>query len=224
MDVSAAQHRLIVLERRLRRMQVVVVLLVAAASGALLLGTTPLSRVFDEVRAQRFILQNELAQTRGIWESADGQASLTLFDVNLRPRLRIQVSDDDRSEVQFLDKQQQVALAMYARGDESSLVIFDGERKARLVAGRDGNVPHVSLLDPSEAVRMRMQAVDKEAKLLLFDDSGRERFQLYTLGDMAGLGVKDDAGRQRIIISEIPGDGPVILMRDGDRKTIFQAP
>jgi hypothetical protein len=47
---------------------------------------------------------------------------------------------------------------------------------------------------------------------------------MYTLDDMAGLGVKDDAGRQRVIISEIPGDGPVFLMRDGDRKTIFQAP
>jgi hypothetical protein len=223
MDVPSRDCNIELLERRVTHLQLVVVLLILSGIAVMLMGST-LPQAFGELRAQRFILQNDLGQPRGLWAVSNGEAFLTLYDSKLQPRLRVAVSEKDRPEVLLLDAGEQVSLAITADGAASRILMFDRARKARVVVEHEGDAPRMSLLDGSETERIRLTAATDESKILVFDKTGRERFQLFTLDDAAGLGVKDDAGRQRIVISEIPGTGPVLLMRDGDRQTIFKAP
>lgn len=109
-------------------------------SGAIILdpslvrGSTQLER---EVRAQRFMLEDQDGNMRGLWQlAADGTVRLSIHDASGQGRLNISVLQDGAPGISFVDEDDRRRVVLGLLPDETSTLVFaDGGGVARAVLG-----------------------------------------------------------------------------------------
>ncbi len=188
----------------------------------MLMGMQP--RAFGEIRAEEFILQDEMGRICGLWAATDQGTYLTMFDRRNTPRIRLMLNNKDQQRIEFLDGNEEIQCTMMCNEVGPHVIMFDQNHKLRLALGDDGKSVGAHLFDSNQVQRIEIATEDNSARLRLSDQESRERLQLYTLSEHFGFAMKDTEGKNRLLISEVPDSGPLIIVRDKDNKTLYTAP
>ena len=111
-----------------------------ALSGAIILDpglVAGLSGGGSEVHAQRFVLEDEQGNLRGLWQLNDGgTVRLSIHDVGSRPRMNLSVLEDGAPGISFADDADRRRLVLGLLPDQTSTLVFaDGNGIPRSVLG-----------------------------------------------------------------------------------------
>ena len=111
-----------------------------ALSGAIILDpglVAGLSGLSSEVRAHRFVLEDENGKLRGLWQlNDDGAVRLSIHDDAGRSRMNLSVLDDGAPGISFADEADRRRVVLGLLPDQTSTLVFaDGNGVLRAVLG-----------------------------------------------------------------------------------------
>jgi hypothetical protein len=165
---------------------------------------------FKEIRAARFIVEDENGHTRGVLSSSDGPnadergPALSLLDENGLPRAMLMVSKDGP------------ALRMY-----------DENRKLRMLLVSVKGGTSLSLQDENQTPRAGLAFLDKEGQSImgLHDGNGKVRacVDMDTRTGWPAVRLLDEKGEGRIALVLLK-EGPVVRLYGAGKKQIWSAP
>ena len=101
---------------------------------ALIRGSTALG---SEVRAHRFMLEDEAGTLRGLWQlDEEGTVRLSIHDAAGRPRMNLAVLEDGAPGISFADESDRRRVVLGLLPDQTSTLVFaDGAGVPRAVLG-----------------------------------------------------------------------------------------
>jgi prepilin-type processing-associated H-X9-DG protein len=176
------------LERAQKRIRWTHSLLVAGLIGSLVLSGAiifdpgvlrGLSGVGTEVRAHRFVLEDEDGNLRGLWQlDDDGTVRLSVHDVAGRPRMNLVVRDDGAPGISFVDESDRRRVVLGLLPDQTSTLVFaDGSGVPRAVLGTSGKgSANLLFADGRGVSRVSLGLDETGAANLILPDSGGDSY------------------------------------------------
>jgi len=111
-----------------------------ALSGAIIFDPAlvrGLTEIGSEVRARRFILEDDQGNLRGLWQIDDaGTVRLSIHDPTGRPRMNLAVLADGAPGMSFADESDRRRIVLGLLPDETATLVFaDGSSVPRAILG-----------------------------------------------------------------------------------------
>jgi hypothetical protein len=125
-----------------------------------------------EVRANRFVLEDENGQVRAALSVSKDGPWLSMFDENGKTRAELRVSKV---------------------GPGLSLLDEKGKPRAALCVSKDG--PWLDLFDENGKTRAELNAIKHGPQLALYDENGKNRAALSVIKDGPTLKLADENGK-----------------------------
>jgi hypothetical protein len=143
-------------------------------STVILMGQVPANQ---EVKAQKFSLQDARGKTRAMLFSRNSQAMLVLADQDQEPRLTLVVAADGTPTLDLSDNGDKVRARLSVNKEGSSqlgLYAKEGNRPRALftVSGADGS-PRLGLTDGNQLLRIAIGAAGEEWAVGVWDSKGK---------------------------------------------------
>ena len=160
-----------------------------------------------EVRARKFVLEDENGGTCAMLGVAEDSPGLVLYDEDGKRRVVLSVSAADNAPVLvLLDENGKARVQMTAVGDGPNLTLSDGNGKPRAGFNVSDNMPSLVLLDENGITRAQLSAVPQEedtSTLMLYGKNGEMRVSLLAQDDCGKVALHAENGE---IIWGAPSD------------------
>ncbi|MFC1485469.1 hypothetical protein ACFL55_00400 [Candidatus Latescibacterota bacterium] len=192
----------------------------------------------NEVRAKKFVLEDDNGEIRALLGFFDGSTGLAFYDENGIPRIGLGIETglffaDEENDVhlmlgpaskpylQLSAENAEINLFMSSVG--SHLEFKDEKGVSRVILGKLGVQPTLFLYDENDSIRAALTIKQGKTAFLMFNDKGKHCVTLSAVEDGATLDLGDNNGNLRIRLSGEQNEKNLkILGPDG--KVIWRAP
>lgn len=206
-QLEQLEQRIAALERANRRMRLLGIAVGATGAGLALLGAAqPANKPPEEIRARRFVVEDEHGVVRAqLGITKQGASVLALCDEAAKPRLLLRVIKEQGPEITLRDEKGSDRASFYFSAADGSpgLDFYDpSSLRATLNISQNG-WPGLRLLDKEGKLRAAIAVDDSGTPgLTMRDGKGGLRTFLTLLEDgRPGLDMRDADGRVRLMMS-----------------------
>jgi hypothetical protein len=191
--IVTVEERLETLERKVNLYRWL--FLGACVLSVVLAGTSAIAVQSKEIRANRFVLEDDSGRTRGVWETNEKMVSLLFNEPEGHPRILL------------LDTSEYCGLSIYGQGKkalvnlgavpgESGLTFRDSWDIFRAgISVRDGDKSSFTLADEKGKDRIQADTFSTDAAFLVNDSNQRPRVGFFVTPKGAVCGITDRSGK-----------------------------
>jgi hypothetical protein len=150
-----------------------------------------------EVRANRFVVEDENGKDRAVLSTTKDGPMLGLYDEKGKFRVGLGVNTGG-SMLELSDEngKKRAMLAMTEDGPGMNLFDENGKGGAGLNLTKDG--PGLGMLDEKGEVRVLLEAKKDGSSMSLYDDNGKKRAGLFALTVGPGMHLWDENGKRSV--------------------------
>lgn len=169
--------------------------LAASTFSIVLAGTSAIAVQSKEIRANRFVLEDDSGKTRGVWETNEKMENFLFFDPEGHPRL-ILLDTPAYCGFSIYSQDKKALVNLGVVPGESGLTFRDSKNIFRAgINVKDDDKSTFTLVDEKGKPRIQADAYSSETAFLLNDSNELARIGLFVTPKGAVFGIADRSGK-----------------------------
>ena len=173
------------IESELGRVKKINNCLVAMMIGALAiitLGAATDQEKPAEIRAKKFILEDNSGNERGVFSVGEKGVGMELIGTEGKPQVTL-YADDSGQGLYLSDVNGKERIGLWAKGKDVQVAVSDSSEKQRLEMAIRNDQPEIILSDANGTKRIMMKIEETNSLLTLSDINGKLRIKLGMMRD-----------------------------------------